>query len=248
MSQKLVKEGVRIVLAGSVNAGKSTLFNALLKQERAIVADHEGTTRDSIESGLYHNGYFWSLVDTAGLRETSDIIEQKSIERSLLEAASADVIVLVVDVIRSYTEREMAYYRNLCALYADKIVVAMNKIDALQNSSHQEMLCDGVLEHVYVSGYERRGIEELFAAIEKKVVTLFAHINSPFLLNQRQFNLLTEIEQGLEFIANSSSATIDYEVVAYQLKQLLEKVSELTGRNVAERVLDTIFDTFCVGK
>jgi tRNA modification GTPase len=248
-SQKLVKEGVRIVLAGSVNAGKSTLFNALLNQERAIVADYAGTTRDSIESGLYYKGYFWSLVDTAGLRETSDIIEQRSIERSLSEAASADVVVLVVDVTRStYTDCEMAYYRDLCALYPDKIVVAMNKIDAIQNYSCTGLLCNEMLERVYVSAQERKGVAELFTVVEKKVATLFAHVNSPFLLNQRQFNLLTEIERGLEFIANSDSATIDYEVIAYQLKQLLEKNSELTGRNVTERVLDTIFDTFCVGK
>lgn len=247
-SQKLVKEGVRIVLAGSVNAGKSTLFNALLQQERAIVADHAGTTRDSIESGLYHNGYFWSLVDTAGLRETVDVIEQKSIERSLLEAASADVIVLVVDVTRSYNECEMVYYRNLCSSYSNKIIVAINKIDALQSDIPHNSWWSELSDRVYVSGYERRGIDTLKAAIEKKVTELFAHMNSPFLLNQRQFNLLTEIEQGLEFIAKSWSPTIDYEVVAYQLKQLLEKISELTGRNVTERVLDTIFDTFCVGK
>ncbi|MFA6262847.1 MAG: tRNA uridine-5-carboxymethylaminomethyl(34) synthesis GTPase MnmE [Candidatus Babeliales bacterium] len=247
-SQKLVKEGVRIVLAGSVNAGKSTLFNTLLNQERAIVADHAGTTRDSIESGLYYKGYFWSLVDTAGLRETSDLIEQKSIERSLHEAASADVIVLVIDVTRTHTDCEVAYYRNLCALYANKIIVAMNKIDVIQNSLRTDLLTDFALERVFVSAQERKGIDALTTAIEKKVAVLFATVSSPFLLNQRQFNLLTEIERGLEFIANSDSATIDYEVVAYQLKHLLEKISELTGRNVAERVLDTIFDNFCVGK
>jgi tRNA modification GTPase len=128
--------------------------------------------------------------------------------------------------------------------------VVVNKID--QQASGQGDCFSSApwpnLAVIKVCAKKSTGIDVLQAAIEQKIQELFAQLDSPFLLNQRQFKLLTEIEARLEFIANSYSNGIHYELVAYKVKDLLEKVSELTGRNVTEQVLDTVFSEFCVGK
>ncbi len=246
-SQKQIKEGVRVALLGMVNVGKSTLFNALARQERAIVTDIAGTTRDSIETGLYKNGNFWLLIDTAGIRQTVDVVEKMGIERSFAQAAAADVILVVVDATIPLTTEHAAHYALFINDYRDKVLVVINKIDAASDVALPPELLQGV-PVISVSAKLGRGIADLEATIEHKIQKLFAQLNAPFLINRRQFKLLTEIQSKLEIIANSYSDGIHYELIAYQLKDLLESVSELTGRNVTEQVLDTVFNEFCVGK
>jgi len=246
--QKYIKDGIRVALLGSVNAGKSTLFNALVGHERAIVADHAGTTRDSIETNIYSNGTFWLLIDTAGIRQTDDTIELKSIQRSLYEASLADIIVLVVDSTRELSEQELVQYQDLVAKYREKIIVVANKIDHTGSYDISGLPFIGTMPIIAVSAQQRCGVDVLQKALEEKMQALFAHLQSPFLLNQRHFALLTELEQGLQFIANMCTDGINYEVAACNLGGLQEKISELTGKNVTEKMLDAIFDEFCVGK
>jgi len=244
--QQQIKEGVRIAIVGIVNAGKSTLFNALVKQDRAIVTNIEGTTRDSIESGMYKKGNFLLFIDTAGLRSTSDIIEQYGIERSFIQAAKADIVLLVVDATRTLTGIQYQEYEKLVEEYREKIIVVINKIDEAKAMPAYEFLAD--IQTLRVSAHQGTGIEDLERVIEEKIQELFKQLQSPFLLNQRQYQLLAEIDRRLDFIVNGYQGGIHYELVAYQVKELLEKVSELTGKNVTEQMLDTVFGTFCVGK
>lgn len=246
--QQQIKEGIRIALLGSVNAGKSTLFNALVGKDRAIVTPIAGTTRDSIEASLYRNGNFWLLIDTAGMRQTDDVIERQGIQRSLKEASSADIMVLVIDASHPLSSEQQNEYKVLLEQYSEKALVVANKIDCTQNFIAQLHLCFNPHPMISVSAQEKIGINGLEEAIEQKISKLFAQLNSPYLLNQRQYNLLTEIEINLKFIANSYSNGIHSELVAYQLRDLLEKVSELTGKNISEKVMDKVFDEFCIGK
>ena len=110
--QQQIRQGIRIAIIGSVNAGKSSLFNTLLQQNRAIVTNIAGTTRDAIEAGLYKNSNYWTLIDTAGLRTTNDIIEQMGITRSHEEAHKADIILLVFDSSHSSNNAEQAVYQE----------------------------------------------------------------------------------------------------------------------------------------
>lgn len=246
--QKQIREGVRVVLYGCVNVGKSTLFNALLGQERAIVTDIAGTTRDTIEATCYRQGIFWTFIDTAGMRQSHDIIEQKGIEKTAQEVASADVVLLVLD---AHNPPDVSFYSHIKPLldaYKDKIIVVINKTESSQADwADDHEVCAG-LDIIKISAMKGNGIPQLLERIDCRIQKICAQSSAPFLINQRHAGLLVEIEQGLEFIANRYSREISYELMAYHLRQLLEKLAQITGRGVSERVLNTVFDTFCVGK
>jgi tRNA modification GTPase len=244
-TQQQIRQGVRIALIGSVNAGKSSLFNALLNKQRAIVTNIAGTTRDVIEAGLYKNNSYWTLIDTAGLRTTDDCIEQEGIARSYNEAASADIIVLVVDATRSLTEQEHAIYENILAKHAHKIIVVHNKADMPQQV--QNVLLSQK-EAIAVSSTTRHNIDVLEKSIENKVAQLFEHADSPFLLNTRQSALILELENTLLRILPMLAQPIQYELISYHLNDALAHLSQCTGKTISEQGMDAVFREFCVGK
>jgi tRNA modification GTPase len=240
--QQQIRSGIRIAIIGSVNAGKSSLFNALLNQERAIVTDIAGTTRDVIEAGLYKNGNYWTLIDTAGLRTTNDIIEQMGIERSHEQAHKADIILLVFDGSCAISDGEKQVYQELLDTYRDKIIVVRNKADLVQQA-HQ--LFDNT--HT-VSTHDQTSVNALETAIQEKITSLFHSISSPFLLNQRHFNSLTSLEQKLHIIVGMLTHKPSYELISYHLNDALTNLSELTGKTISEAGMDAVFREFCVGK
>lgn len=246
--QQQIKDGIRIGIIGWVNAGKSTLFNALLKKDRAIVTNVEGTTRDSIESSIYRNGNFWLLVDTAGLRKTEDFIEQAGIERSLMQAEQSDVVLLVFDSSIELSENQIKFYDDIYKKYKNKIIVIANKSDIPVKDNLTKSIFSNDKDILLISADKKCGIDLLENEIEKKVQDIFAKLQSPFILNQRQYNLIMDLENKLEFVVNEYLNPIQYELMAYHIKEMLEKLSELTGKNVAENVLDKVFTSFCVGK
>jgi len=244
--QQRIKQGIRVALVGSVNVGKSTLFNALIRKERAIVSDIAGTTRDSIETTIYRQGNFLLFIDTAGLRTTADVIEKQGIERSWHEAASADIVLLVIDAADEQLDTQ---YHQVLETHSDKVIIVVNKVDAQPISNGLKSILDSQSHKtVYTSAKERLGIEELEMVIEEKIQYIFAQCTSPYMLNHRQCQLLAQIEARLEFIVNGFADGVHYELVAYQLKEILEKTAELTGRNATEAMLDHVFSSFCVGK
>ncbi len=243
-TQQQIRQGIRIALIGSVNTGKSSLFNMLLHQKRAIVTDIAGTTRDSIEAGLTIQGNHWTLVDTAGLRSTKDIIEQEGIKRSHEEAKKADIILLVVDGSRPLTDQEYAAYVDLQKTYASKCILVHNKADCLSSESNQLLLhCP-----IKVSAMRDTDRELLENAIQKKIVELFTELDSPYLLNARQHKLLVDLEAKLTHIHDHMFQSPQYELISYHLQDALTTLSELTGKAISEAALDTVFKEFCVGK
>lgn len=241
--QQQIRNGIRIAIIGSVNAGKSSLFNALLNVERAIVTNIAGTTRDVIEAGLYKNGNYWTLIDTAGLRTTNDIIEQIGIQKSYEQAHAADIILLVFDGSTQLSSAEKTVYHDLLAQYGDKSIIVVNKSDQPQHhisSIENEKI-------YYVSAQDKTNISLLECAIQDKINRLFQSIGSPFLLNQRHFNLLLTLEKHLLTIANMLSHP-HYELISYHLTDALATLSQLTGKTITEAGMDAIFREFCVGK
>jgi tRNA modification GTPase len=254
--QERIKTGIKITLIGRVNTGKSTLFNSLIQKDRAIVSHTAGTTRDYLEASIYKNGMFITYIDTAGLRSATDPLEQEGIKRTLHEAAASDIIILVFDNIHNISQQEIFDYSRIYNQYKEKIILVFNKCDLCPTQSPEDL--QGPLGTILgthlnspptlVSGHQKTGLQALESIINAKISHLLSTMQSPFLLNQRQYLVISEIEPKLQFLVKPEIHSVDYELIAYQLKEALEKLSELTGRNVTEQALDAVFDTFCVGK
>jgi tRNA modification GTPase len=241
--QQHIRNGIRIALIGLVNAGKSSLFNALLGKERAIVTNIAGTTRDVIEAGLYKNGNYWTIIDTAGLRKTDDIIEQIGINRSHEEAQKADIILLVLDGSFAFNANELQTYQELLSTYKSKTIVINNKSDLPQ---HAVQLSHNLI--LNASNIIPSTIDAIEQTLQNKINLLFTSIESPFLLNKRHIQSLLSLEQELLTIVPMLSGNISYELVSYHLQNALATLSELTGKTISEAGMDAVFREFCVGK
>lgn len=243
--QQHIRQGVRIAIIGSINAGKSSLFNALVGTNRAIVSPMAGTTRDAIEAGLYTLGNYWTLVDTAGLRQTEDTIEQEGIRRSLEQAQLADVIILVCDSSRRLSTEEQRVHQQLLDRYEHKIILVLNKVDLpikinLSQWNH---------EAIRVSAATGHGLQALEVALRTKIDHLLHKAEAPFLLNKRQYHLLLELEKRLiETISILKKEKTPFELVAYHLTEAISDTAQLTGKSISETAMDAVFKEFCVGK
>jgi tRNA modification GTPase len=255
-AQRQIRQGYRIALIGGVNAGKSSLFNLLIGQKRAIVTPLAGTTRDSIESTVIMAGITTTFIDTAGLRTTADVIEQEGIERSYAEAHASDVILLVIDGSAELTTQEREIYSDLIAKYPQKIIFIQNKADLKQNvheflEAHISIAHPERSRRVIISTQNITCKPILETEILKKISALSEHHELPFLVNKRHFELLQSVSHDITQVKNmleSSNGSPHYELISYHLKQALERISEVTGKSVSEQALDRVFKEFCVGK
>jgi len=241
--QQQIRQGIRIAIIGSVNAGKSSLFNALLNQKRAIVTNIAGTTRDSIEAGIYKYGNYITLIDTAGLRQTENSIEKKGIQRSLEEAKKADIILLAYDGSKKMLQDEQKIYHAIIEAHNNKIILVQNKID-------KEICCNQfpTIKKIGISSLHNTNIDVLKKEIHHKINALFAAIDSPFLLNKRQYNLITGLENRLKAMIPMLEDQVAYELISYHLHNALEYFSEFSGKTISTKGLDAIFREFCIGK
>lgn len=236
-----LKEGFRIALIGSVNAGKSSLFNAMLGKNRAIVHNTAGTTRDAIEATVRKNDYYWTLIDTAGLRTTNDVIEQEGINKSFEQAVLADVLLLVYDSTRPLSDDELSLYNDLYERYHTKIIKVYNKND--------EALLLNQPNKIYCSALCNKGIDSLINAIGNKIDILTKKNDLPFLVNKRHMMLLQSVKKNLtEAILLCNQEKIAYELVSCHLHDILVQLSEFSGKTINEKIIDRVFETFCVGK
>lgn len=242
-----IREGVRIAILGSVNAGKSSLFNSLIKKDRAIVTNIAGTTRDVIEAGVYTSDSYLTLVDTAGIRSTDDIIEKEGISRSFKEAEKSDIVLLVLDSSRELLKDERIFYEDLFNKYNQKIIVVFNKIDSLSDDFESNIFGD--FKKLEVSTINGQGLNLLNNAIEKKIKDLLASNQTSFLLNKRHYSLLMSVLEKLDsMIKITRSKNVEYEILSIHIKDALENLSELTGKTISEMGMDAVFKEFCVGK
>lgn len=241
--QQHIRQGIRIALVGTVNAGKSSLFNTFIGKKRSIVTNIAGTTRDSIEAGLYKNGNYWTLIDTAGLRYSEDIIEKEGIERSLEEAQKADILLLIFDSSRQLNDKELSFYTQLISTYNHKIITIHTKVDL--PAAHGIASPDALPFSIVTPGY-LASIEE---AIQTKINALFAAADSPFLLNQRQFNVLMHLEKKLiDTLPLLFNRPICYEILSIDINEMVSHFAQLTGKSISQIAMNEVFRTFCVGK
>lgn len=268
--QQYIKDGIRIALVGSVNVGKSSLFNCLINKKRSIVTEIAGTTRDIVESGVYKDSGFLTFVDTAGIRETDDRIEKEGIDRSLQEVVGADIVLLVIDGSQELSAEQNCEYKKLLEQYGSKIIVVQNKMDLMNRadlqvkpenegrvnffSSPSSSSCStpesipASISVIQVSAKENINIDRLHAVISQKMQELKGSGQVTCLLNQRQYTLLSVFLNQLKNIVPMLRHPVDYELISYRLRESLQSLSEVSGRSVSEAVLNQVFQSFCVGK
>lgn len=243
---RLYREGAALVLAGRPNVGKSSLLNALLGEERAIVTPVPGTTRDVIEESLNLRGIPVRAIDTAGLRDTQDRVEALGVERTRAQLAAADLVVWLVDAAEGLTEADRQLAREL----ADRrVLVVANKIDQGDQVSPEEI---GALTAgaplVKVSALTGAGIEALEAALAETLLGGDLAPESVLVSNARHEGKLRTAVAALDRAIDAAEAGFDQAAVALDLKLAAEALGEITGETVTEETISQIFARFCVGK
>ncbi len=233
-SLKYINNGINIAIVGAPNVGKSSLLNALLGRERAIVTDIEGTTRDTISDSISYNGIKLNLVDTAGLRETSDIVEQIGVEKSKATIEHADIVLFILDGSRAMTQEEEDILKEL---KNKNHLVIVNKSDKERVLNRQE----GEIE---ISALKGKNIEKLKDEIFKKVIKDEIDFNKIAVANERQLSALKQSANIIESITNDTSM----DIIAMQIKLLWQTLGKITGMTENEEIIDLIFEKFCLGK
>ena len=244
-SQKLYQDGARIILCGKTNAGKSSLFNALLKEERAIVSDIEGTTRDWIESWVSFDGIPARLFDTAGLRITDDVIEQRGVEMTKDLTQDADIILYLVDSTKSEAQEDIDFISS----FKNRIPVikVLNKIDILENETSK----DDSLEHpvVKISAKTGLGISDLVKEVKNTLVkSTKSERTQAGLGSERQKQAVDEALDSVNHALEVSCADFTMDAVVQDLEDALSFLAEITGETTPDDILGNIFANFCVGK
>ena len=249
-SEKIYQDGARVVLCGRTNAGKSSLFNALLKEDRAIVSDIEGTTRDFIESWIDFSGIPARLFDTAGLRETSDMIEAVGVERTKDLSEEADLILYLVDSKSGLNEEDRSFIREHGEI---PLILVWNKCDAMegngQNAGKTSLLDSSLsIPQVSISAKKGMGLGNLSEAVRKALSLAESSDRSSAGLGSERQKLA--VEKALESVRHALSLTEEYalDAVVQDLEDSLDSLGEVTGDVTPDDVLASIFANFCVGK
>ena len=241
-SARMVREGASIVLAGRPNVGKSSLMNALLNQERAIVTDIPGTTRDVLTERISIGGVLAELSDTAGRRATEDPIEKIGVDRAQRAAEGADVVLVVLDASELMDGEDAA----LVASADDRTIICLNKRDlepVVTAAQLRAMTGAPVLELSAQSGL---GIDALMAELGRRISA--GEENSGQLTAQRHIELAHSAANSLEDAVAAIEMGLPLDTAAIDIRAALESLAEITGENATEAVIDRVFESFCVGK
>lgn len=259
-----IKHGVATVIVGRPNAGKSTLLNALLNEERAIVSDIPGTTRDTIEASLTIEGIRFRLTDTAGIREATDTIEKLGVERTFEKAKQAAILVFLFDLndakehaaIFGGTDSGTAQ-STAAALNADlnrlraetdmPILIVGNKADLISREQLEQLSAQNG-EMLLISSKEQSGIEQLKSAFKQLAIAHDAGSESVVISNIRHLEALQKVEESLEEVRNAVEAEFSGELVALDIRRTLHFLGEITGEVTTDNLLGNIFGKFCIGK
>lgn len=236
-----IKNGISVAIIGKPNAGKSTLLNALLNEERAIVSDIAGTTRDTIEETLNINGVLFRLIDTAGIRDhSSDHIETLGIERSKQNAEKADIIIHLVDL----TDKE-DYEFDWLKSYESKTITVFNKADLVNETP----ATTAQTPRLFLSAKKREGIELVKQALYDKGIGEEINTESTIVTNARHHEALQKIMESIDAIETGMINNLSGDLLTIDIRRALHYLGEITGQVEVDRdILGTIFGKFCIGK
>ena len=240
----VLKNGVPVVIAGKPNVGKSTLLNALLNEERAIVSEIAGTTRDTIEDEININGVTFRFIDTAGIRETVDVIEAKGVERTMEKMKQARLIVYLFDPMQDKIEAVQEQIVEVQALDIPFVTI-INKADLITAQQRDEY---AVLQPLYISAKEQIGIEELKEELLRQVNLSNINTDDVMVTNIRHVEALQHTQSSLERVLFGIDNPVTSDFLAMDIRQALHHLGEITGTVTTDDLLDNIFSKFCIGK
>jgi tRNA modification GTPase len=243
----VIKEGINTVIAGRPNAGKSTLLNALLNEDRAIVSSIAGTTRDTIEEILNINGVNFRLIDTAGIREATDAIEALGVEKTMQKISQSAVLVYLFDVVNLSV---IDIKEDIASLYRPGLafVAVANKMDLTYSDRIKELALPAEIRFIAISAKENHQIEELKELLYETAVGDKLSENHTMVTNIRHVEALRKTQEALRSVSEGLINPVTSDFLAMDIKQALYYLGEITGKVTTDDLLDNIFSKFCIGK
>ena len=244
---KILKEGIKTAIIGKPNAGKSSLLNRILKEDRAIVTEFEGTTRDTIEEYVNINGIPLKLIDTAGIRNAKDEVEKIGIHKSKEIAKNADLIIAIFDASKDLSKEDKEI---LEIIKGKKVIILLNKID-LQQKLHKEdkefrEVTDSIIE---ISTLNNIGIDDVYAEITKLFEINEINLDNDLVItNIRHKNLIHQAVESIKKTKETIQEKMPIDIIAVYIKEILEDLGNITGEFVTEDIINEIFSKFCLGK
>ena len=244
---KIIKEGIKTAIIGKPNAGKSSLLNAILKEDRAIVTEYEGTTRDTIEEFVTINGIPLKLVDTAGIRNAKDEVEKIGIEKSREIASTADLVIELFDSSKDLDDEDLEI---LEIAKNKKSIIILNKMDlATKINEQNEKIKQTNAPIIKISALKKEGIEKLEEEITKLFNLNEINLDNEIVItNARHKNLISKAIENVKKTKETMKNEMPLDIVAIFIKDILEDLANITGEIVTDDIIDEIFAKFCLGK
>lgn len=244
---KLIKEGIKTAIIGRPNAGKSSLLNAILKEDRAIVTEYEGTTRDTIEEFVNIEGISLKLIDTAGIRDAKDEVEKIGIAKSKEIAKDADLVIAIFDSSKELTEEDE---KILDIIKNKKSVIILNKADLNSVLDKNDVRFKDISYNIIkISALNGEGLEDLYAIISKMFSLNEINLdNDVIITNLRHKNLISQAIDNVKKARDTVNNDMPIDIIAIFVKDILEDLGNITGEAVTDDIINEIFSKFCLGK
>ena len=249
---KYIKNGINVAILGRPNVGKSSLLNNLAKHERVIVTDIAGTTRDIVEETIIIGDIILNIFDTAGIRDTEDVIEKIGVSKSIKKIDEVDLVIYVLDVDNDLLKNDIEMISKI-RNKGIKCIVVINKVDKYEklifDTFMEQLNENNINETINISIYENIGIDDL----KDKIVSMFFednlnNINEVVIVNERHKKLLDEAVEYLNKAKEDVLKDIPVDIISIQIKESAKKLGEIIGNDVSQDIVDKIFTKFCLGK